>query len=66
MPRTIVTPSMKKVASLDKEAKANTQSVAAAPQPIRAPNSPETFKAQPEIQTFRFKKNSRGVGGERE
>jgi len=66
MARTVVSPSMQKVASLDAFAKAATQS--AAPPAKAAPMKADatTFKPGPEIQTFRFKKNSRGHGGERE
>jgi hypothetical protein len=64
--KTHVSPSMQKVPALDSFAKKATQSVSAPASPIKIKNSPETFKAQPNPQLFRFKKNARGHGGEKE
>ena len=66
MAKTVVSPSMRKVASLDSFAKRTTQSACPPAQVVRMKNSPETFKSQPDPQTFRFKKNARGKNGESE
>jgi hypothetical protein len=64
--KTVVSPNEEITHGVNKKLTQMTQS--AAPPARQAPQKADarTFKPGPEIQTFRFKKNSRGHGGERE